>query len=228
MAAAKHPDPPAKGAKTGRRPGLIWLTALLVLGCAAYVFWPRQAHLRDFNSDRVAQLETQMWRSYYEQRYAALLADLYTLSREQYGFSPADSFAVGWYAARAARTFQPTRSRAQAQAALPMLERYFAVIRAHGGETFDVREAARIELDWWQLRRENSVPDDYGRVIARVTTVVFHADNTDVALAGRVRAEMMTYRDERREGRMQEADWAHIERELARSYRALRAGIAAR
>src|SRR5882672_9606700 len=192
MAAAEQPnppDPPAKDAKSGWRPGLVWLSALLVLGLAAYAIWPRAAHLRDFDSDRVA---------------------------------------IGWYAARAARTFQPSRSREQAQAALPLLERYFAVIRAHGGETFDASEAARIELDWWQLRRENSVPVDYGRVIARVTTVVFHADNADVALAGRVRAEMMTYRDERREGRMQEADWAHIERELTRSYRALRAGIATR
>jgi len=231
MAAAEQPnppDPPAKDAKSGWRPGFVWLSALLVLGFGAYAIWPRAAHLRDFDSDRVAQLETRMWRSYYEQRYAALLVDLYTLSREQYGFSPADSLAIGWYAARAARTFQPSRSREQAQAALPLLERYFAVIRAHGGETFDASEAARIELDWWQLRRENSVPADYGRVIARVTTVVFRADNADVVLAGRVRAEMMTYRDERREGRMQEADWAYIERELTRSYHALRTGIATR
>ena len=40
-----------------------------------------------------------MWRSYYEQRYAALLADLYTLNRKDYGFSPADSLAIAWYAA---------------------------------------------------------------------------------------------------------------------------------
>jgi hypothetical protein len=36
---------------------------------------------------------------------------------------------------------------------------------------------------------------------------------------------MMSYRDERRDGRMQASDWAHVERELVRSYEALRAGI---
>jgi hypothetical protein len=205
---------------------IIWLAALLVLASGVYFFWPRAAHLRDFDAGRVAQLETQMWRSYYEKRYVALLADLYRLSRDQYGFSPADSLAIGWYAARAAQTFQPTASRAEAQKALRLLERYFAVIRERGGETFDTQEAARVELDWWQLRRENSVPADYGRVIAQVTTLLFHADNADVTRAGLLRAEMMTYRDERREGGMKEADWSHIERELERSYRALHDGIA--
>ncbi|HUL66732.1 MAG TPA: hypothetical protein VLW55_19190 [Burkholderiaceae bacterium] len=208
------------------RSRIFWLAALLVVCLAAYVLWPRTAHLRDFDASRVAQLETRMWRSYYEKHYVALLVDLYGLSRDQYGFSPADSLAIAWYAARAAKAFQPTTSRAEAQKALPLLERYFAVIREHGGETFDTQEAARVELDWWQLRRENSVPADYGRVIAQVTTLLYHADNADVARAGRLRAEMMTYRDERRDDAMKEADWLHIERELERSYRALHDGIA--
>ena len=59
-----------------------------------------------------------------------------------------------------------------------------------------------------------------------MTTLLFHADNADVARAGRLRAEMMTYRDGRRDGAMKEADWAHIERELEHSYRALHDGIA--
>jgi len=209
-------------------PGAIWLAALLLLALAAYVFWPRSVHLREFDADRVAQLETRMWRSYYEKHYAALLLDLYRLSRGEYGFAPADSIAIAWYAARAAQTFQPTRSRAEAQQALPLLERYFALIRARGGENFDAQEAAGLELDWWQLRRESSPPSQYGAVIARVSALLFGANNADIERAGRLRAEMMTYRDQRGEGRMQEEDWAHIERELAQSYRALHEGIAQR
>jgi hypothetical protein len=210
------------------RASLLWLVVPLVLVFAAYDFWPRAAHLREFDAARVAHLETRMWRSYYEQRYVALLSDLYALSRDQYGFSPADSLAIAWYAARAAQTFQPTRSRAEAQQALPLLECYYAVIEERGGETFDVREAARIELDWWQMRRENSVPAEVGSVIARATAVVFHQDNAEIQRAGLLRAEMMSYRDQRAGGRMQESDWEHIESELVRSYKALRAGVAER
>jgi hypothetical protein len=214
----------AVGFRTERR-GFRWLTAAFLLGLAAYVFWPRDAHLRLFDPARVARLETRMWRSYYEQRYAALFADLYTLNREDYGFSPADSLAIAWYAAQAARTFQPTRSRAEAQSALPLLERYYAVLRRRGGETFDAREAALLELNWWQLRRENAPPPAYGAVIVQTTSAVFHADNADVRRAGLLRAQMMSYRDERRDGSMQESDWAHVESELVRSYEALRAGV---
>ena len=167
-----------------------------------------------------------MWRSYYEHHFVTLVKDLYVLSRDEYGFSPADSIAIAWYAGRAARVFQPTRTREEAQKALPLLEKYFAALRGHSGETFDVKQAARIELDWWQLRREKSLPAEYGEVIAKTTTVVFQADNADVHRAGLLRAEMMTYRDERRDGRMQDADWMFIEQNLARSYKALLAGIA--
>jgi len=227
---ATVPAPGARPTTTGRRwfASGVGVVLLLLVLASAYVFWPRTAHLRDFDPDRVAQLETRMWRSYYEKRYAALLADLYTLSRDEYGFSPADSLGIGWYAARAAQTFQPTRSRAEAQQALPLLQRYFALLAARGGETFDVHEAARLELDWWQLRREDARPAEYGAVIARVSALLFGADNVEIASAGRLRAEMMAYRDQRDGGKMQEADWAHIERELARSYRALHEGIAIR
>ena len=167
-----------------------------------------------------------MWRSYYEHHFVTLVKDLYVLSRDEYGFSPADSIAIAWYAGRAARVFQPTRTREEAQQALPLLEKYFAALRGHSGETFDVKQAARIELDWWQLRREKSLPAEYGEVIAKTTTVVFQADNADVHRAGLLRAEMMTYRDERRDGRMRDADWVFIEQNLARSYKALLAGIA--
>jgi hypothetical protein len=182
--------PKSVGLRSGRR-GLLWLTAPFLLGLAAYVFWPRDAHLRVFDPARVARLETRMWRSYYEKRYGTLLVDLYTLNREDYGFSPADSLAIAWYAAQAARTFQPTRSRAEAQSALPLLERYYAVQRRRGGETFDARAAALLELNWWQLRRENAPPPTYGAVIAQTTSTIFHADNADVRRAGLLRAGVM-------------------------------------
>lgn len=209
----------------------LWIVAtaaLLALGVAVYALWPRPADLRAFDPASVARIETRMWRNYYEERFPALVADLYALGREQYGFSPADSVAIAWYAARAAEIFQPTKSRAEAQQALPLLEQYYALLRALGGETFDAREAARLELDWWQLRREGARSPQYGLVIAQATSVVFHADNDDVKRAGLLRAEMMAYRDARDDGRMQAADWAHIEDELTRSYQALHAGIAGR
>ncbi|WP_199805712.1 hypothetical protein, partial [Bradyrhizobium lablabi] len=89
----------------------------LVLG--VYALWPRNADLRRFEPAEIARLETAMWRDYYQKRCGALFYDLYELSRTQFGFAPLDSVRIAWGAARAAKAFQPTRSRAAANAALP-------------------------------------------------------------------------------------------------------------
>ncbi|WP_426609054.1 hypothetical protein [Bradyrhizobium sp. McL0616] len=94
------------------------LAAALV---AAYATVPRRADPRAFDSADMARLETAMWRDYYDKRYAALFYHLYESTRTQFGFSPFRSLHVAFCAAEAARTFQPTRSRWEADAALPAL-----------------------------------------------------------------------------------------------------------
>lgn len=88
---------------------------------AAYAVVPRQADLRAFDPAEMARLETAMWRDYYDKRYAALLYHLYQSTRTQFGFSPPKSLHIAFSAAEAARTFQPTRSRREADAALPAI-----------------------------------------------------------------------------------------------------------
>ena len=109
-----------------------------------------------------------MWRDYYEKRYAALFDHLYELSRTQFGFSPLDSFRIALSAAQAAKAFQPTRSREAADAALPPLVTYYRLLASAAPGGFDVAEAARLELDWWQARREAVGPAQYGVTVARV------------------------------------------------------------
>lgn len=90
----------------GRRTVLVALA--LAIGAAAYAWWPRQADLRAFEPAEIAQLETAMWRDYYDKRYPALFYQLYVLSRTQFGFSPLDSFRLALAAVEAAKAFQPT------------------------------------------------------------------------------------------------------------------------
>ena len=116
--------------------GAIGAVAVVV---AAYLFVPRRADLTAFDPVAMARAETTMWRHYYDKRYLALLADLYGVARDQYGFSPWTSVRIAVSAARAAKAFQPTTSRAQAQVALPLLVDYYALLapalRPSGGES---------------------------------------------------------------------------------------------
>jgi hypothetical protein len=152
---------------------------------------------------------------------------LYELSRTQFGFSPLDSFRIALAAAQAAKAFQPTRSREAANAALPSLMTYFRLLASATSDGFDAKEAARLELDWWQARREAVAPGQYGVTVARVAAITYgkRADEPSMLISGIGRAEAMAYRDARGQA-MTDPDWSEIECRLRRAYRSLKAAVA--
>jgi hypothetical protein len=204
---------------------ILGTTAVAAL-VAAYAVIPRQADLRSFEPSEMARLETAMWRDYYDKRYPALFYHLYASTRTQFGFSPLTSLHIALSAAEAARTFQPTRSRQEADAALPSLLAYYWDFAPAAPAAFDVADAARLELDWWQARREAVSPSAYGLTIARVAALTYgkSADDAGIRDFGVARAEAMAHRDARGEG-ITEADWATIETHLVGAYRSLKASV---
>ena len=204
------------------------LAAALLLGAMlAFASWPRTADLRGFEPAEIARLETAMWRDYYDKRYGALFYRLYALSRTQFGFSPFDSLRIAWAAARAARAFQPTHSREAANAALPPLVTYYRLLASATPGGFDAEEAARLELDWWQARREAVGPDQYGLTVARVAAITYgkRADEPSLVISGIGRAEAMAYRDARGQA-VTDQDWTEIECRLRRAYQSLKGAVA--
>jgi hypothetical protein len=159
-----------------RRTVMLTLALVLTLflgAVGAYASWPRQADLRSFEPAEIAHLETAMWRDYYDKRHGALFYHLYEMSRTQFGFSPLDSSRIALAAARAAKAFQPTRSREAANAALPPLVTYYRLLASAAPDGFDVEAAARLELGWWQARREAVSPEQYGATVARVAAITY-------------------------------------------------------
>ncbi|MDN5002002.1 hypothetical protein ACFQZO_14005 [Bradyrhizobium sp. GCM10027634] len=185
-------------------------TAAVAALVAAYVAMPRQADLRAFDPAEMARLETAMWRDYYDKRYATLFYHLH----------------VALSAAEAAKAFQPTQSRQEADAALPALVAYYRDFAPAAPVAFDVEQAARLELDWWQARREAVVPQDYGLTIGRVTALTYgeSADDPGIRQFGIARAEAMAFRDARGQA-ITEADWTMIESRLGEAYRLLKASV---
>jgi hypothetical protein len=196
----------------------------MVAVAAAYICFPRHADLTHFDPHAMARLETSMWRHYYEKRYLPLLGDLYEVARREYGFSPLESLRLAVTAARAARSFQPSTSRAEAEAALPALVSYFRVLSDAMPAPIEIEDAARTELAWWQARREAVTPEQYGLIIARVATLVYGVDGEDLRRSGVVRAQAMAYRDAR-EANMSEADWSFIADQLELAYRLLKKAL---
>jgi hypothetical protein len=201
------------------------IVALLLAIFAAYVCIPRKAHLRHFDPNAIATLETTMWREYYEHRKLALALSLYEMSRNQHGFSPLDSVRLAKSAADAAIVFKDSTNDNQADLALPALRKYFQIMRDRGDCQFDVEEAARLELTWWKLRRHNVGPVEYGHAVARATGCIYGITPESIETYAQLRAAAMDLRD-RHNASMTESDWQTIESMLRKSFSDLHQSVA--
>ncbi len=207
-----------------KRRKILATLAILLVVLGAWALWPRQNHFHDFDPAVVGRDEANLWRAYYERRYADLANGLVLTESRDFGLSPADSARSGLAAAEAARLFQRSHSRAEAQAALPKLTEHFAILASAARLQIDPAEAARLELEWWQLRRENVGPARYAPAVAAATAYLYGEQPETLSEYARLRVAAMDLRDRTR-GRTSEADWAEITRLLVAAYGELDARV---
>jgi hypothetical protein len=210
------------------------LMTLVIAGSliAAWVLYdlyaPRTAHLREFDPDEVARLETAMWRSYYRKQRLQLFNQLSELLRTQYNMPLVRSNQAAYYAAEAAFVFKKGKQRSDYEKALPELIKFYQSLRQMSDIPFDVDRAAQLELEWWIIHRERAQhpPGDLDRALAELQAEIYHVPVERLMEHGRLRAEAMTIRDTRAEaGGVTEADWARIDQLLHQSWRSLATAV---
>lgn len=209
------------------------LSCVLVL-CAisAWVLYdlygPRTAHLREFDPDEVARLETAMWRSYYDKAQVQLFKQLSELLRTQYDLPLIRSNQVAYYAANAAFVFKEGHQRSDYEEALPDLVKFYQSLRNISDIPFDADRAARLELEWWIIHRERAKhpPGDLAQALAELQAEIYRIPIERLLEHGRLRAEAMTIRDTKADtGGVTEADWAKIDELLHQSWRSLASAV---
>src|ERR1044071_5503834 len=116
---------------------------VLLIGGGLYdLFYPRTTHLREFDPDEVARLETAMWRSYYEKQRVRLFNEATELLRSQYHMTPVKSNVVAYYAANAAFVFKAGGKRSDYEKALPDLIKFYNALHQMSDIDFDVDKVA--------------------------------------------------------------------------------------
>lgn len=204
----------------------IWLLPFgIILAIALWFFLPRPVKPLDFDPDVMARLETEMWRNYYDRNYPQLTIKLWETTRTQFGGSPFSALQIAYHASEAARIFQPSRNRKEAEAALPALQRYYEIIRKQSGGNFDPATVALLELDWWQLRREHAPREKIIEVIAELYGQLNGKPAAVMMDAARYRVEAMSYRDARRRTGLTTEEWNTVEQILRHSYHNLKEAV---
>ena len=187
------------------------ILALVICAVLYDLFWPRTTHMREFDPDEVARLETAMWRSYYEKQRVRLFNQMTELLRSQYHMTPVKSNLVAYYAAKAAFVFKEGKERADYEKALPDLIKFYSAVRKMSDIPFDVDRAAQLELEWWIIHRQRvqHAPGDLDRALAALQAELYRVPVDRVMEHGRLRAEAMTIRDTKAETTgVTEEDWA--------------------
>jgi len=201
------------------------ILALVICAVLYDLFWPRTTHMREFDPDEVARLETAMWRSYYEKQRVRLFNQMTELLRSQYHMTPVKSNLVAYYAANAAFVFKEGKERADYEKALPDLIMFYSAVRKMSDIPFDVDRAAQLELEWWIIHRQRvqHAPGDLDRALAALQAELYRVPVDRVMEHGRLRAEAMTIRDTKAETTgVTEEDWAKINELLRESWRSLK------
>ena len=214
--------------RKSRKKRVLLICGLVLFAISAWVLYdlyaPRTAHLREFDSDEVARLETAMWRSYYEKERVQLFNQLSKLLRTQYDMPLIRSNQVAYYAANAAFVFKEGMQRADYEEALPDLVKFYQSLRNISDIPFDANRAARLELEWWIIHRERAKhpPGELAHALAELQAEIYRIPIERLLEHGRLRAEAMTIRDTKADtGGVTEADWAKIDELLHQSWRSL-------
>jgi len=198
--------------------------------------WPRSATRvgahRSFDPRRVGGLECAAWVAYYRHEWLRLLASAVPLTRHTFALSWRATAQGAWLVLRANQLWAPVPDNDPDGARRTMQRFYELVLREHG-ESFDPVEAARLEVDWWRIHREQQYAEagqDQGPLIDALVALYSHVygvPGADVRLAAEERALAMRHSDRWfSEGRLLGSPLLAEERAaLVRSYAALLAAI---
>jgi hypothetical protein len=180
----------------------------------------------NFDADRLATLETRMWKACYRRQPARLFGWLVLGLREQARASWPTALGASLLLTRAAAGF--AHADGDYERFAPDIGRAYRLLGLP--DDVDATEVARRELRWWVVRREIGVSagDAAGDAITRLYAAVYHVPSDAVAEAGRLRGLAAEVRDR---GAAADPDgptgsgrayWPEVARLLCDSYRSLR------
>ncbi len=178
--------------------------------------------------DRLATLEADGWRAYYDRRWGLVLRLILILCQEQFRIPFPMSLVAAYHATRAARAFAPVRHDTRAVQA--SYARFYRLARRYSGLRFDPDQVAALELEYNVVHRELvGMPDKSAFVdtMTRLHAALFglSLEQARASAEERVLASNLVDRITSGESLDQAADWAQIRAALQRCYRSIQAQL---
>src|SRR5690349_19443479 len=155
---------------------------------------PRRS-MRSFDPRRIGDAECDAWVDYYLRRWSPMLGALLRMVRHGFGLPWPRTLYGAWLVLRANQLWAPVPDN-DPDGAQRTMRRFYALVVASTGETFDVDVAARLEVDWWRVHRHlqrDAPEDDSAALVDALAALYAHVygvapDEVRAAAAGRAAA----------------------------------------
>jgi hypothetical protein len=144
---------------------------VVLVGVAAYCFWPRAGSLGAFEPDRMARLQVEARRLEDGKKKEALFV-IYRIFEGQYGIPPLSAAPAAWHFSEALTLFDEAADHADGERALPFLERTFSILKEKTDGLFDASVVARLELYAWLLARDRGKQSQLAAVLSEQLALV--------------------------------------------------------
>jgi hypothetical protein len=188
--------------------------------------------MRSFDPRRVGRRECATWVTYYRREWLRFLVAALEVTRHAFALSWPATLRGAWLVLRANQLWAPYPNN-DPDGARRCMRGFYALVARRHGESFDVVEAARLEIEWWRihryLQREDPTASEEALVdaLAALYSHVYAVPAADVRPAASQRALAMRHSDRWvEEGCEKSSPLIGLERAaLVRSYSALLAAV---
>lgn len=183
----------------------------------------RKTDLRQFDYVKVAQLDADMWRSYYNHQFLKLFVQLLRLLKTQLGLSWLVTIRLAYHSAWAAAYYRINKHKGvDNEKVLRSLGKFYAVIAARSRVPFVAADAARLELAWWDIHRNSRINNKaLETALAKGAAVIYGVSPATLTEYAHYRAESMILPQHEGDSRAIPTDWARVNKLLLNAWRSL-------
>jgi hypothetical protein len=183
-----------------------------------------------FDPRAIGFIEARLWHAYYAHHWPRVALLTYRLVRGQVGLAPRPAIEAVGHAARAALAWAPAQN--DPERTRRELRAFYGVVARERGASFAPDAVADAEYDYWRIHRDIVGQTDRAPLIAslaRIPALLYGVPETDLLSSATERERAVRLVDLITSGQQAStgAAWQEITATLVRSYRLLRAEIAA-
>jgi hypothetical protein len=155
--------------------------------------------MRSFDPRAVGALECRAWETYYRRKWAACLVAFVALVRAAFRMSWPRTLFAAYLVLRANMKWAPFPDN-DPDACRALMRRFYALLKASEGASWDPARAAEVEVEWWRAHREHqhdagTTNEALVNALVDLYSYTYEADRDAVRQAAELRAEAMDVSD---------------------------------